>query len=400
MSIRKRTWKKGRDGSKVSEAWIVDYVDQNGRRVQKTFKLKHDATAFDKKSGVEVMEGTHVADSASITVAEAGKLWIKSAEAEGLERTTINQYKQHLNRHIIPFLGDTKLSRLTVPTVRGFKDTLREAGRSPTMVKYAVRSLGSLLADAQERGSIIRNPVHERKRRKGQKDERRKRKLVVGVDIPTPDEINQINSKLAGKFRPLLLTAIFTGLRASELRGLKWQDVDLENAKLHVRQRADVYNKIDKPKTAAGERTVALPPMLVNTLREWKLAYPKGKLGLVFPNGAGNVEAHSNIVQRGLLPVQIAAGITVPVLDASGEPTFDENGIAIVRAKYTGLHALRHFYASWCASIGMSMKEVQESMGHSNIAVTMDTYTHLFPKTANDSVKLAAAERLLLRECK
>jgi integrase len=75
-----------------------------------------------------------------------------------------------------------------------------------------------------------------------------------------------------------------------------------------------------------------MPPILVNALREWKLSCPKGELGLVFPTGAGEVEYHSNIVTRGLAPVQVAASV---VTNAG-------------KAKYTGLHALRHFYASWC----------------------------------------------------
>ncbi len=255
------------------------------------------------------------------------------------------------------------------------------------MVKYVVRSLGALLADAQERGLIVRNPVrelrrHRRRRGKGGKQERRNGRLKIGVDIPTADEIKRIIHAAAGRWRPLLLTAIFTGLRASELRGLRWSDVDLAKGELHVHQRADRFNAIGPPKTDAGERTVPLPPMVVNTLREWKLKCPKkdGKLELVFPNGEGNVEWHTNLVLRGLQPTPIKAG----VVDTKG------------KAKYTGLHALRHFYASWCASIGLTMKAVQARMGHSNIAVTMDTYTHIFPTDADDSEKLAQAERALM----
>jgi len=80
----------------------------------------------------------------------------------------------------------------------------------------------------------------------------------VGVDIPTPDEIRAIVAHLEGVRRPLLLTAIFTGLRASELRGLRWADIDLRRAVLHVRQRADRYQQIGRPKSEAGERTVPL----------------------------------------------------------------------------------------------------------------------------------------------
>lgn len=73
-----------------------------------------------------------------------------------------------------------------------------------------------------------------------------------------------------GRWRPLIVTAIFTGLRASELRGLRWSDVDLQERVVHVRQRADRYNSTGSPKSEAGHRAVAMPPIVLNTLREWK----------------------------------------------------------------------------------------------------------------------------------
>ena len=112
-----------------------------------------------------------------------------------------------------------------------------------------------------------------------------------------------------GRARPILLTLIFTGLRSSELRGLRWIDVDLKRGELHVRQRADRYNAIGKPKSESGDRTIPLGPLALNVLKEWKLACPKGGLGLVFPNGKGNIEEHGNIIKRILAPVQVAAGV-------------------------------------------------------------------------------------------
>jgi integrase len=366
--------------------WLVDYRDGDGIRRFKSFKKKKDANKYDARSRVEVIDGNHIADSASVTVKEAGDLWLKSAEANDLEWTTIEQYRQHLRLHIVPFIGTTKLSKLTVPVVRNFTDRLLKNGRSPTLVKYVKRSLGSLLADAQERGLAIRNPVHEVRGRRKKKaaSETRGSKLKVGIDIPTPDEVRAIIHAAKGRWRPFLLTAIFTGLRASELRGLRWSDVDLKKAELHVRQRADRRGIIGPPKSAAGERTAPLPPTVVNTLREWKLACPKGDLDLVFPNGKGKVEFHVNVIHRGLWPTMIAAG----VVTQTGAP------------KYTGLHALRHFYASWCinrkANGGLELppKEIQDRMGHSSITVTMDIYGHLFPR-GDDAAELAAAEAAL-----
>jgi integrase len=404
MSVRKRTWPVAGGGTR--EAWVVDYVDQGGQRRLKTFKRKKEADAFSATSTVEVRDGTHVPDSASVTVKEAGRLWIETAENAGLERTTLDQYRQHLKLHIEPFLGATLLSRLNAPTVRKFEDQIREAGRSPTLTRYVVRSLGALLADAQERGLVVRNTVRElrgRRRRGAEgRQEARAGRLKIGVDIPTPAEIREIIKALEGsRWRPLLLTAIFTGLRASELRGLKWPDVDLKKSEIHVRQRADRYQDVGKLKSSAGERTVPIPPVLVTALREWKAACPPNDMNLAFPNSEGKIEWHSNIVQRGLGPIEIAAGVTVPVLDDAGKPKRDDEGKPIVEAKYPGLHSLRHFYASWCINrkadggLELPAKVVQHRLGHSSITVTLDTYGHLFPR-GDDGAELAEAERALL----
>ena len=119
-------------------------------------------------------------------------------------------------------------------------------------------------------------------------------------------------------------------MRASELRGLTWDDVDFERKATHVRQRANLWGEIGAPKSAAGDREIPMSPMVVNALREWRLACPKGPLNLVFPNGAGKVESHANIANRGFYALQTRAGI----VDEDGKPKY-------------GLHALRHFFASW-----------------------------------------------------
>jgi integrase len=292
------------------------------------------------------------------------------------------------------------LAKLNVPAVRAFEDKLKEEGRSAVMVRKVIGSLGSLIADAQERGLVARNIVRDlrgrRKPGKERKAERRQKgKLKAGIDIPLPTEIKAIVTAVQGRWRPLLLTAIFAGLRASEIRGLRWDDVDLDGAKIHVRQRADRFNDIGRPKSEAGERTVPVPPLVANTLREWKLACPKGTLGLVFPNGAGNVESLGNIINRGLCPPQVAAGVVID----TGQ--VDDKGNPVMAARYSGMHSLRHFYASWCINrradggLELPAKVVQERLGHSSIVMTMDTYGHLFP-SGDDAAELASAERALL----
>jgi integrase len=408
MSVRKRHWTTG---GVEKDGWQADYIDAQGKRRRKMFERKKDAEAFLVTAKGEVAAGVHVPDTETISVEDAGKLWIASCQASGLERSTIEQYGAHLRLHITPYIGKVKLNKLTVPRVRQFQDDLREAGRSADMIKRVTVSLGSLIADAQDAGLAVRNPVHEKKRsraRKNSPERRAKPKLKVGVDIPSPDEIKAFIAALSGRWRPLFLTVIFTGMRSSELRGLTWANVDLDARVIHVRQRADAYNDIGRPKSEDSDRSLPIPPLLVNTLKEWKLACPLRDTGrkdargnpikvldLVFPNGAGNVETRGNIAKRGLIPAMITAGLTVETgeMDAEGRP--------IAAAKYSGLHALRHFYASWCINptsaggLGLLPKAVQERLGHATIAMTMDTYGHLFP-AEDDGELLAQAERSLL----
>lgn len=417
MSIRKRKWTTARGVER--ETWICDYIDGAGTRRHKSFAKKKDADAFLVTARVEVRDGVHVADAATTTVKDAGEKWLATCEAGGLERSTLHQYRTHLEQHIVPFIGRLLLSKVTVPLVRSFQDKLRDAGRSAVMVRRVTTSLGSLLADAQERGTASRNAVREMSRARGKAaarkgDKRQKARLRIGVDIPTREEISQIIHQLEGRHRPFFLTAIFTGLRASELRGLRWQDVDFDKAELHVRQRADRYQQIGMPKSSAGQRKIPLPPMVANALKEWKLACPLKDTGrndadgspvmaldLAFPTAAGKPQSLGNIIRRGLWPVQIAAGVSVPKMDGEGKSVADKKGKPIVEAKYTGLHALRHFYASWCINrpedggLGLPPKIVQDRMGHATISLTMDTYSHLFP-SRDDTDALASAEKSLV----
>ena len=383
------------------------FVDQAGKRHLKTCERKKDAEAFLTTARFQVSEGTHTAESASITVAQAADAWLDSCS--GLEAATLASYRAHVRLHIKPFFGRTKLSQLTAPMVREYEDKLRRGdvapgekegrARSPAMIRKVRTSLGSILADAQERGTVARNVARElRSRRKAgkekQADRRRKGKLKIGVDIPTPVEIRAIIgglSTLRGRWRPLMLTAIFAGLRASELRGLRWADVDFKAGEIHVRQRPDRYNKIGPPKSESGERSIPMPPMLATALKEWKLACPRSPLDLAFPTGPGKVETHQNLIRRAVVPSQLAAGIVAPVLDPQGAPI----------ARYTGIHAFRHFFASWCINrrvdggLELTAKIVQERLGHSSIVMTMDVYGHLFPR-GDDGSQLADAERALL----
>jgi integrase len=230
-----------------------------------------------------------------------------------------------------------------------------------------------VLKEARRRGYIAHDPAGSVPL--GAKKGRDKGKLRVGVDIPNKAEIKAILAQAKNPWRPLLIAAIFTGMRASELRGLTWDAVDFGSETISVYQRADRFNDIGDPKSSAGHREIPMSPLVFNTLREWKLACPRGAKNLVFPSRTGAVQRHSSISYRGWTSVQIAAGVT----DAEGKPKYH-------------FHTLRHFAASWMIERGFAPKRLQELLGHSSIEMSMNLYGHWFPSLEDDKAKFAAAE--------
>ena len=118
--------------------------------------------------------------------------------------------------------------------------------------------------------------------------------------------------------RALLLLAALTGLRSSELRGLRWSDVELKHLELHVRQRADKYYEVGAPKSATSMRTIPIDPAtLLPALKEWKIACPKSDADLVFPDPEGG-PVHHEILTRLLEAVMKEAG----VVDKTDDPKY------------------------------------------------------------------------------
>lgn len=367
--VRKRTWTHN---GQERTAWIADYFDQERKRRQKTFASKKEADAWLVDARHDMKRGVHTPDSASITVAEAGEIWLLHCERERLERSTIKQRREHLGLHIAPFLGDVKLSQLTAPMVVGFTERLLDNGRSRAMVRKALTSLKTLVSHAQATGRVAQNVAREVKLKANGRHDRE-------IEIPSKDELRKMLAESSGRTCPLIVTAIFTGMRVSELRGLTWEHVELEAKVIRVRQRADAWGVMGPPKSKAGRRDIPLAPMVVNALREWKLACPSSPLDLVFPSGQGNVESYANIRNRGFMPLLEACGI----VNKSGKP------------KYT-FHALRHAAASLFIEQGWQPKRIQAIMGHASVTMTMDTYGHLFPDPEGDQDAMAQVEARLL----
>jgi integrase len=391
MAIRKRSWKTPNGEPRTS--WQYSYTGSDGKRYAKQFKTKSEAIAHETRVRAELAQGTHVSESSSCTVDEAAELWIRAGEHDGLEATTIRQRVQH-RKHLKPFIGHERLVRLTTPRIEALKDQLVEKKGRP-MARRILTSLKGILAEARRRGLIGHDPAASVRvivrRAEAMDDER--------APIPSKSEIKLLLSKaqelwpsmsrlstgkeqkvLYSPWRVLFNVALFTGLRQSEIRGLRWADIDLKAARLSVRQRADRWGKIGVPKSKAGKRDIPLAPGVLNLLREWKLVSPKFESDLVFPNEHGRPILGTNLYHQGWLPLLKACGL------------FDE----VTGPKIT-FHSLRHAFASLMIEARWQPKKVQATMGHSSIQVTYDVYGKLFEEHQHDADAIASIEVSLLR---
>jgi integrase len=350
VSVRKRSGKRG-------VAWVCDYRDGAGIRRSRQFATKAEATAFAAKSKIEIISGIHTPDAASITVAEAAQLWLARGRREGLEPATVLGYREHVDLHIVPFIGAMKLSRLSVPALTSFRDQLLDADRSPDMVRRVLTSLSGIVSTAQRRGLVTFNNVPRIERIRRTRSDRR-------PVMPTREELRAILVAADDlRDRVLVLLALLAGLRGSEIRGLTWANVDLKIGVLHVRQRADRWGHMGAPKSKASTRSIPIGAMLLNALKSWRLSCPLGALDLVFPATDGTVEQHIDLLRHVFWPIQMKAGVTI-----------ERGGVTV--GKYA-LHALRHACAALWIEQGFNAKRIQTLMGHSSIAMTYDVYGYL-----------------------
>ena len=139
--------------------WRASYTDGAGKRRTKQFPRKSDGEAWLVEVRHDVARGTHTPGSISPTVKDAAALWIKRCNEKGLESMTVKGYEEHVELHIVPFIGARRLSEITVPAVNAFADQLRDGGRSAAMILRVVRSLGGIFKEARRRGLASTAPT-------------------------------------------------------------------------------------------------------------------------------------------------------------------------------------------------------------------------------------------------
>lgn len=285
--------------------------------------------------------------------ARGAEEWL--AEQTRLRPRTYEGYARALDRHIFPRIGKRPIATVDEDAIVRIIVELEVQGLSGWTIRGILVPLGRVLTYATRRKLIPYNPLRRLERSERPRVVRREMRIL------RPDEIEALLQAAPLPYRPILATAVFTGLRQSELLGLVWGDVDLEGEVLHVRRQLDRNGGYSPPKTPRAVRTVVLNPSLAALLAEHRRtsgwAAPSDP---VFTTQTGRPIHYRNVTRRGLAAAIAAAG-----LDSEFEPPLR-------------FHDLRHTYAALLIAQGLSPVFVSRQLGHCYPAFTLNAYGGLF----------------------
>ena len=274
---------------------------------------------------------------------------------------TLEAHRYHLEHHLLPALAPRRMSALTVEDVAALLGALRKRGCSPKTAAGALATLHSIVRYARRHGWVARDPVDQLG-----PDERprptRRRQRVLGRD-----EIERLLAACPARDRLMVATALYTGLRISELLGLTWDDVDFDRGVIHVRAQLSRTHRGEParrvaPKTAASVREVPLVAQLARLLAPHELATPfAAGTDWVFATSRGTPYGQRNVARRCLTRAAKLAGLK-------------EDGWPPLR-----FHDLRHVFASHLiVDLGLDVAQVSRILGHASPTITLSVYTHLF----------------------
>lgn len=356
--------RKNKDGKIIG--YRGPYWVQTGKGPKRRYvsgKTKTETRAKLAKAKAARDEGL-VFDAENMTLKEYLERWLDDSVRARLRSSTYESYSRLVDKHIAPTLGNIKLKALTAAHLQYFYRSKSDEGLTRT-VEYLHDVLHAALKQAVRWGMVPRNAADAVDPPKTAKKER---------DYLSLEEVEVLWEAARGdRFEALYVLALTTGMRRGELLGLKWTDVDLERGVLAVRRALAPDGKtFTLPKNGKG-RSIRLAQQAVEALKEHRKAQDeeRSKLGdvwkdngLVFPSTVGTPMNPDNLVYRSFKPLLRRAGL-----------------------KEIRFHDLRHTFGYLMIEAGEHPKIVQEIMGHSQISLTLDTYSHVLPGIQEEAIR-------------
>jgi len=354
----------------------VDMVDpETGRRLrpQRTYKTRREADAGLTQWRAEIERGMSVVPSGK-TLGEYLEFWLDTSARHRVRWTTFVSYQRLVRLYVAPALGNVTVQKLSAAQIQALYSSLLTgggrsgAGLAPRTVRYIHAILRRAMKEALALGLVSRNVTEAVSPPKAP------RPPIKTWDAP---DLRRFMAVAQGDgYSPLWLLAAHTGMRQGELLGLRWQDVDLDRAVVHVVQAVPTVRhgvQFTQPKTASGRRTIALDATCTAALREHKARQNERRLAmgalwhdydLVIASAIGTPLNHANVYHR-FIKLVVAAGVPrIP------------------------FHGLRHTHATLLMGAGVHPKVVSERLGHADISLTLSTYSHVLPQMQQEAASI------------
>jgi integrase len=354
-----------KDGLYMARYWVET---PKGSKRKTIYGKKRDEVADKLARALAERADGIVYDDENLTVGEYLNSWLKGSVRGSVRQSTFDRYEIAVRVHIKPALGRVKLKKLSPAHVAGFYQDRLAAGSAPASVNKLHVTLRKALDQAVKWHMVPRNIAE-----------------AVKAPRPAPPEMRTLSAEetrklievaRGDKLGALYMLAVHTGMRQGELLALKWQDVDLENAKLSVRRTLTMSNGrilLGELKTKKSRRTIRLTDAAIQALHEHLARQLEGMErlgdayrdeGLIFASQVGTPINPTNLRRRSFAALLRRANLP--------------------KIRF---HDLRHTCATLLLSRNVHPKYVQELLGHANIAITLDTYSHVIPGMGDHAMR-------------
>lgn len=364
MAREKRGNQEGSFRQRPNGLWEARF-SVNGQQVSVYAKTRPEVVRKMRARLDQADRGIPASDE-RITVERFLQMWLEESAKPTVRETTYEAYAGHVRNHLVPALGHRKLAKLEPSHVQAMMNDQLATGLSPTTVNRIRATLRRALNRAVKWGMVSRNvatlvdaPKPNRYR----------------VEAITPEEATAIVAAVQDhRLGALYILMLAVGLRLGEALGLSWDDVNLDARTVTVRrslQRLNSEFRLTEPKSEQSRRTIPMPEFLVARLRQHRVAQNRERL-----------QAGDEWDREWNLVFTTAKGRPI---DNSGVNHTLKRLLKAANLRPMRVHDLRHGCASLLLAKGVTPRVLMETLGHSQISLTMNTYAHVIPSLQRDA---------------
>ena len=350
------------------------------RKFKSGFKTKKEAISYANSFSVDIANGLNVIDN-KVKLKDFILSWYNDYKIKTISLNTRAGYENRINNYIIPYLGEIELGKVNTATVQQFYNELINQNLKPNTVKKIIEVLTGCFKYAKKLNLVNAIPTDI------EKVPETSAKVIVWDEHQLKYFLNEIKDNWL--YLPCLIISL-TGLRIGELCGLRWENVDLDEGIIHVKEQvlndkknhSLIHTKILK--TNAAFRDISIPKGLINILKELKENRPNCLLNdFVILDRKNNMCNPRNVSMDFTHKVSKYKDTLEDKIKSSKKEINN-----YMQLPQISIHGLRHTHATILLLKGENAKVISERLGHTSVKITLDTYSHVLPSMKKQTADL------------